>query len=188
MRMSAPGLASAIEHKALRAGMIRIIDDVKSRRSIASPWPGSPHNSSIPATGYFGFVPDVFKAVRQLPGSRYRVAGGRTVSSNRNDSFERGVGLNALVCRGPRIESATAAGRFEFGVVVALAEFERDVFRECTMSGLAAARARGRQRGGKSGPTKARIRFRALRPPRCRSSEFHLAMGPRDRGDVDEYL
>lgn len=47
------------------------------------------------------------------------------------------------------IESQTAGGRLVTHIFAALAEFERDLIRERTHSGLAAARARGRKGGRK---------------------------------------
>ena len=47
------------------------------------------------------------------------------------------------------IDTTTAAGRFFFHMMAALAEMERDLIRERTMAGLAAARARGRKGGRK---------------------------------------
>ncbi|HJV42767.1 recombinase family protein [Caulobacter sp.] len=49
------------------------------------------------------------------------------------------------------IDTGTAAGRFFFHVMAAMAEMERDLVRERTLAGLAAAKARGRL-GGR--PTK----------------------------------
>ena len=46
------------------------------------------------------------------------------------------------------IDTSTPVGRMTFHLFGALAEFERDLIRERTMAGLAAARARGR-RGGR---------------------------------------
>ena len=45
------------------------------------------------------------------------------------------------------IDTTTAGGKLVFHVFGALAEFERDLIRERTSAGLAAARARGRQGG-----------------------------------------
>lgn len=45
------------------------------------------------------------------------------------------------------IDTTTPAGRFFFHMMAALAEMERDLTRERTMAGLAAARARGRMGG-----------------------------------------
>jgi DNA invertase Pin-like site-specific DNA recombinase len=47
------------------------------------------------------------------------------------------------------IDTSTAAGRFFFHVMAALAEMERELIRERTNAGLSAARARGRLGGRK---------------------------------------
>ena len=60
---------------------------------------------------------------------------------------KRGIGFESLT---ERIETSTAAGRLVFHVFAALAEFERNIIRERTKAGLAAARARGRS-GGRPG-------------------------------------
>jgi DNA invertase Pin-like site-specific DNA recombinase len=57
----------------------------------------------------------------------------------------RGVAVRSLT---ESIDTSTPGGRLVFHVFASLAEFERDLFRERTMAGLAAARARGR-RGGR---------------------------------------
>jgi DNA invertase Pin-like site-specific DNA recombinase len=51
---------------------------------------------------------------------------------------ERGVGFRSLQ---EAIDTTTAGGKLAFHVVAALAEFERDLVRERTSAGLAAARA-----------------------------------------------
>lgn len=56
----------------------------------------------------------------------------------------RGVDFRSLH---DSIDTGTAAGRFFFHVMAALAEMERDLIRERTNAGLAAARARGRKGG-----------------------------------------
>ena len=48
-----------------------------------------------------------------------------------------------------KIETSSAAGKLVFHVFAALAEFERNLIRERTQAGLAAARARGRAGGRK---------------------------------------
>jgi DNA invertase Pin-like site-specific DNA recombinase len=58
---------------------------------------------------------------------------------------ERGVGFRSLR---ESIDTTTPGGRLVFHVFASLAEFERDLIRERTQAGLAAARARGR-RGGR---------------------------------------
>lgn len=57
----------------------------------------------------------------------------------------RGVDLRSLT---EGIDTTTPAGRLYFNVMAAVAEFERDLLRERTHAGLAAARAKGR-RGGR---------------------------------------
>ncbi len=57
-----------------------------------------------------------------------------------------GVGFESITVR---IETSSATGRLIFHVFAALAEFERNLIRERTKAGLAAARARGRVGGRK---------------------------------------
>ena len=56
----------------------------------------------------------------------------------------RGVGFVSLT---ESIDTTTPSGKLIFHIFGALAEFERDLIREPTMAGLAAARARGRTGG-----------------------------------------
>jgi DNA invertase Pin-like site-specific DNA recombinase len=56
---------------------------------------------------------------------------------------ERGIGFRSL----QEATDTTPGGKPVFHVFTALAEFERDLVRERTNAGLAAARARGRQGG-----------------------------------------
>ena len=57
---------------------------------------------------------------------------------------ERGVGFRSLQ---EAIDTTTSGGRLIFHIFGALAEFERNLIRERTRAGLAAARARGRKGG-----------------------------------------
>ena len=57
---------------------------------------------------------------------------------------ERGIGFRSLQ---EAIDTTTPGGKLVFHVFAALAEFERDLIRERTNAGLAAARARGRHGG-----------------------------------------
>lgn len=61
---------------------------------------------------------------------------------------EQNIGLRSLT---EAIDTTTPAGRLVFHIFGAIAEFERDLIKERTQAGLAAARARGRV-GGR--PTK----------------------------------
>jgi DNA invertase Pin-like site-specific DNA recombinase len=54
---------------------------------------------------------------------------------------DRGIGFRSLQ---EAIDTTTPGGKLVFHVFAALAEFERDLIRERTSAGLAAARARGR--------------------------------------------
>ncbi len=56
----------------------------------------------------------------------------------------RGIGFRSLT---EQIDTTTSGGKLIFHVFGALAEFERDLIRERTQAGLAAARARGRNGG-----------------------------------------
>lgn len=57
---------------------------------------------------------------------------------------ERGIGFQSLQ---EDIDTTTSGGKLVFHIFGALAEFERDLIRERTRAGLAAARARGKKGG-----------------------------------------
>lgn len=61
-----------------------------------------------------------------------------------NELDARGVGFKSLT---ESIDTTTPGGRLVFHIFGALAEFERELIRERTHAGLAAARARGRKGG-----------------------------------------
>src|SRR5579859_1352778 len=56
----------------------------------------------------------------------------------------RGIGLRSLQ---EQLDTTTSGGKLIFYIFASLAEFERDLIRERTNAGLAAARARGRKGG-----------------------------------------
>lgn len=62
-----------------------------------------------------------------------------------DDMSHKKVGFKVL--SGADIDTTTANGRLVFGIFAALAEFERELIKERTQAGLAAARARGRNGG-----------------------------------------
>lgn len=64
-----------------------------------------------------------------------------------DDFGKSNIGFKVLAGAGAEIDTTTANGRLVFGIFAALAEFERELIRERTQAGLAAARARGRQGG-----------------------------------------
>jgi DNA invertase Pin-like site-specific DNA recombinase len=65
----------------------------------------------------------------------------------------KGIGFKSLT---EQIDTTTSGGKLIFHIFGALAEFERDIIRERTQAGLAAARARGRQGGRPKLPNTAR--------------------------------
>ena len=66
------------------------------------------------------------------------------------DLKRRGVKLKSLK---EQINTASAMGKFFFRMTASIAELERDIIRERTLAGLAAARARGRKGGRKKSIT-----------------------------------
>jgi DNA invertase Pin-like site-specific DNA recombinase len=81
------------------------------------------------------------------------------------DFKARGVGLRSL---SEAIDTTTAGGKLVFSIFGALAEFERELIRERTNAGLAAARARGRKGG---------------RPPVMTPSKVKVARRMYDEGE-----
>ena len=75
------------------------------------------------------------------------------------DLLDKGVGFKVLAGQGAEINTTTASGKLVFGIFAALAEFERELIRERTIAGLAAARARGRKGGRRFSLTKAQARL-----------------------------
>jgi len=68
---------------------------------------------------------------------------------------ERDVALRSLT---DHIDTGTAAGRMLYAVLGAVAQFERDVLRERTIAGLAAAKKRGEKLGRRPALTSAQVR------------------------------
>lgn len=69
---------------------------------------------------------------------------------------QRGIGFKSLQ---EQIDTTTPGGKLIFHIFGAIAEFERDLIRERTMAGLAAARARGRKGGRPRKMDAAKIRM-----------------------------
>jgi DNA invertase Pin-like site-specific DNA recombinase len=68
---------------------------------------------------------------------------------------DKGVGFRSLA---ESVDTTTAGGQLVFHVFGALAEFERELIRERTLAGLAAARARGRKGGRPPKMTKRKVK------------------------------
>lgn len=68
----------------------------------------------------------------------------RHLTQTVNALAERGIGFRSLT---EKLDTTTPAGKLVFHIFAALAKFERDIIRERTNAGLAAARARGRKGG-----------------------------------------
>lgn len=64
-----------------------------------------------------------------------------------DDLHERGIGLRILTGRLAGTYAPSGEGKFFFTMMAAFAELERDMLRERTIAGLAAARAQGRVGG-----------------------------------------
>ena len=87
-----------------------------------------------------------------------------------------GVGLRSLT---EGIDTTTPNGRLIFHLFGALAQFERELIRERTMAGLAAARARGRKGGRppKLSAEKLRVAQRLLKDRESTVSEVARTLG-----------
>lgn len=72
------------------------------------------------------------------------------------DLETRGVGFRSL---SEAIDTTTSSGKLMFNIMGALSEFERDLIRERTQAGLAAARDRGRRGGRKPSLSPRKIRL-----------------------------
>jgi DNA invertase Pin-like site-specific DNA recombinase len=83
----------------------------------------------------------------------------RHLVNTAQDLAEQGIGFKVLTGHGAEIDTTTASGKLVFGIFAALAEFERELIRERTTAGLAAARARGRQGGRRFDLSKAQVRL-----------------------------
>lgn len=59
------------------------------------------------------------------------------------DLKTRGIGLKVLTGQGAQVDTTRPEGRMIFGILATLAEFERELIRERTKAGMAAAKRRG---------------------------------------------
>ena len=88
----------------------------------------------------------------------------------------RGVQLRSLTEN--LIDTTTASGKFVFGIFGLMAEFERDMLRQRTLAGLAAARQRGRFGGRPS----------SLKPQDLKKARALLRSGDYSRAQIAEDL
>ena len=93
-----------------------------------------------------------------------------------NELHGRGIGFKSL---GESIDTTTPGGRLVFHIFGALAEFERELIRERTHAGLAAARARGRKGGRPKKLQKRQVAMalRMLEDPDQSVSEMAATLG-----------
>jgi DNA invertase Pin-like site-specific DNA recombinase len=96
-----------------------------------------------------------------------------------DDLNKQGINFKVLAGSGAEIDTTTANGRLVFGIFAALAEYERELIRERTVAGLAAARARGRKGGRPAKMDKATlaIAMAALKDQRSVSTEIANKLG-----------
>ncbi len=89
---------------------------------------------------------------------------------------QQGIGFRSLQ---EALDTTRAAGKLQFHVFSALAEFERELIRERTLAGLRAARARGRK-GGRPKvmtPEKVRLAARLMSDPTLAVEEICATLG-----------
>jgi DNA invertase Pin-like site-specific DNA recombinase len=89
------------------------------------------------------------------------------------------IGFKVLTGHGAAVDTTTPAGKLVFGIVAALAEFERELIVERTRAGLASARARGRI-GGRPytmTPAKVRLAMAAMGKPETKVGELCAELG-----------
>lgn len=143
-RVSTTGQSLALQHDALRAAACeRIFDDCASGAKAARP--GLAEALAYVRAGDTLLVWKLDRLGRSLPDLIARVA----------ELDARGVGFRSLT---EQIDTTTAGGRLIFNLFGALAEFERDVIRERTAAGLAAARDRGSIGGRRAVVTSDKLR------------------------------
>lgn len=89
----------------------------------------------------------------------------------------KGIGFKCLT--GIDIDTTTSTGRFVLTIFAGLSQLERDIIRERTLAGLAAARARGRKGGRKSvfTPSKLRRAMAAMASPETIATELCEELG-----------
>ncbi|WP_018634420.1 recombinase family protein [Neomegalonema perideroedes] len=101
----------------------------------------------------------------------------------------RGVVLRVLTGAGAGLDPSTPEGRLMLRLFAMLAEFEREILRERTRAGLAAARARGRKGGRRFALTAAQVRLAAaaMKSKETEPDELAKTLGV-SRGTLYRYV
>lgn len=103
----------------------------------------------------------------------------RNLVNTVHDLTARDIGVKVLTGHGASIDTTTPAGKMVFGIFAALAEYERELTIERTVTGLSAARARGRVGGRPPKMTKAKLRLAmaAMSQPGTKVEELCRELG-----------
>lgn len=96
-----------------------------------------------------------------------------------HDLTNRGISLKVLTGEGAAIDTTTASGKLVFGIFAALAEFERELISERTISGLASTLACGRKGGRPCKMTAAKVRLAlaSMGPPETKVGDLCVELG-----------
>lgn len=136
MRVSTGEQSLDLQRDALaRVGCERVYDDVCSGR--APDRPGLSKALDVAREGDALVVWKLDRIGRSLP----------HVVGLVGDLHKRGIGLKVLTGQGAQVDTTRPEGRMIFGIMATLAEFERELIRERTRAGMAAAKRRGARVG-----------------------------------------
>ncbi len=94
-----------------------------------------------------------------------------------HDLRARGIGFTVLTGHIASIDTTSPGGKLVFGIVAALAEFERKLIIERTKAGMAAARARNGGSPYKMTPSKLRLAVASMNQPETRIGDPCAELG-----------